>query len=283
MRITRRTLLTAATGGLAGCSGTRLLNALVPRGDYVARTDVPYGALPRQQLDVYLPREPAADSPLVVFFYGGSWTRGERADYRFVGEALASAGVAAVIPDYRLSPAVDWRGILQDCAAASRWAFDQAPSLGAPRRRIYLMGHSAGAYNAAMLALDARWLGAQQLQPRQLAGWIGLAGPYDFLPIGDPEAQRAFGWPATPADSQPIAHVSAAAPRTLLIAGRKDTTVNAVRNSAGLAQRLQQAGVAVELDLLDDASHVSVVAALASPLRHLAPEREHVLRFVQGA
>ena len=277
----RRALL-AAAGGLAlgGCSATAALNSLVPSGTYRLEADVAYGLHERQRLDVYLPAQPTTDAPLVVFFYGGSWTRGSRADYRFVGEALASAGIVAAVADYRLSPRVGWTAILEDCAAATEWSWANATRLGASARRVHLMGHSAGAYNAAMLALDARWLARVRRRPADLRGWIGLAGPYDFLPIGDPDTQRAFGWPATPADSQPVAHVSAAAPPSLLLAPREDHTVDPVRNTLGLAQRLRRAGASTEGELLAGVSHVTIVAALARPLRGLAPVRDEVTRFV---
>ena len=248
--LNRRNLLIPALLPLAGCSATGTLNALVPRSTYRLQEGIAYGPAPRQRLDAYLPEGGARDAPLVVFFYGGDWTRGERADYRFVGEALASAGIVTVVADYRLSPAARWTGILEDCAAAVRWCADNTARLGASRRRIHLMGHSAGAYNAAMLALDRRWLGAQQLQPADLAGWIGIAGPYNFLPIEDPEVQRAFDWPNTPAASQPVAHVSAQAPRTLLLTPREDKRVNHDRNSAALAERLRTAGVPVRQEVL---------------------------------
>jgi acetyl esterase/lipase len=219
---------------------------------------------------------------MVVFFYGGTWSHGERATYRFVGEALASAGIVAVVADYRLSPQVHWREILQDCAAATGWAFRNAARYGASGERIHLMGHSAGAYNAAMLALDGRWLAAQQLRPRQLAGWVGIAGPYNFLPITDPDSRRAFDWPATPADSQPVAHVSAQAPRTLLLATRDDRTVDPERNSGVLAQRLQAAGAPVRLAFVEHVNHATIIAALAGPLRRLAPVRHEVVDFVSA-
>ena len=277
---TRRSLLGAGALALAGCSATRALDAVVPRSTYRAKDGQAYGPDPRQRLDVYLPLARRPDAPLAVFFYGGSWTRGNRADYRFVGEALASAGIVTVVADYRLSPQVDWTGILQDCAAATRWAWDQAPRLGASRRRFHVMGHSAGAYNAAMLALDARWLAAHGMQPHELAGWVGIAGPYNFLPIGDPDTRVAFDWPDTPAASQPIAHVSPQAPRTLLVAARDDTLVDPQRNSEALAARLQHAGVPVRLALEEHVNHVTVIAALATPLRALAPVRDEVTRFL---
>ena len=279
----RRTFLAAAGGAvLSGCSATGALNALVPSGTYRAEEGIAYGPLARQRLDAYLPLQPVADAPLVVFFYGGSWSSGERGSYRFVGEALASAGIATVIPDYRLSPQVQWQEILRDCAAATDWAASNAQRLGAAPRRLHLMGHSAGAYNAAMLALDARWLRQHGRDPRELAGWIGVAGPYDFLPISDPATRRAFGWPGTPRESQPIAHVGPQAPRTLLLAARDDGTVHPQRNSGGLAQRLREAGVPVQLEFFEGVNHVTVIAALATPLRHLAPVRQEVLQFVRA-
>jgi acetyl esterase/lipase len=278
---TRRTLIVAASGlALGGCSATAALNSLVPSGTYRLEQDIAYGLDERQRLDVYLPPQPTTGAPLVVFFHGGNWTRGSRADYRFVGEALASAGIIAAVADYRLSPQVRWTAILEDCATASGWAWTNATRLGASAQRVHLMGHSAGAYNAAMLALDDRWLRRVGRTPRDLRGWIGLAGPYDFLPIGDPDTKRAFGWPATPVDSQPVAHVSAGAPRSLLLAPREDHTVDPVRNTLGLAERLRRAGAFTEGELLDRVSHVTIVAALAKPLRGLAPVRDEVTRFV---
>ena len=269
---------------LSACSSTELLDKLVPDDSYVPYPSAAYGADPRQQLDVYLPLPSASSSaarPMVVFFYGGSWSSGERASYRFVGEALASRGVVTLVADYRLSPQVRYPAFLQDSAAAVSWAFAHAAELGADPGRIYVMGHSAGGYNAAMLALDPRWLAQVGLRPQQLAGWIGIAGPYDFLPIGIPEVQQAFDWPSTPADSQPLMHVSAAAPRTLLIAASNDALVSPQRNTLALDRRLRDAGVPVHTHVLERVSHVTVLGALARPLNFLAPVAELVTDFVK--
>ncbi len=284
-RMTRRTgVFAAAAALLSGCSGAQTLNALVSRDTYSAREGIAYGKDPRQQLDVYFPPGFASggqtQAPVAIFFYGGSWTQGERADYRFVGEALASAGVVTVISDYRLSPQVRYPVFLQDNALAVKWVMDHLAEIGGDPKRVYLMGHSAGGWSAAMLALDARWLGAQGLSPRQFAGWIGLAGPYDFLPIENPDAQVAFEWPSTPRDSQPIHHVSRASPPALLIAPVKDNLVNPERNTEGMAKLLRQAGVPVTLRRHSGVSHVTLAASLARPLRWLAPVREEVLQFM---
>jgi acetyl esterase/lipase len=83
-----------------------------------------------------------------------------------------------------------------------------------------------------------------------------------------------------PGRQQPITHVSAQAPRTLLLAAREDPTVDPQRNSVALADRLQHVGVSVRLRLPDHVNHVTVIAALASPLRALAPVRDEVTGFV---
>ncbi|MDP3605883.1 MAG: alpha/beta hydrolase [Polaromonas sp.] len=274
-------LSVAGLTALTGCSASGALNALVPGDSYSLRADVAYGPEVRQRLDVYLPLQRRTPGPVVVFFYGGSWTTGERASYRFIGEALASRGIAVVVADYRLSPAVKYPVFLQDSAQAMRWAFENLGELGADPRQVFVMGHSAGAYNAAMLALDARWLGGAGMQTTQLAGWIGLAGPYDFLPIGNRDVRVAFDWPGTPADSQPMAHASKNSPPALLLAARGDTTVNPVRNTEALARRLQAAGVPVGLHVYDRVSHVTLVAALATPLRGLAPVLDDIAAFVR--
>ena len=273
---------------LTACSAVDVLNATVPTGTYRRTADLAYGNHPRQKVDIYLPSQLLADkalaaggAPMVVFFYGGSWSFGDRADYRFVGEALAAQGIAVVVADYRLSPEVRYPVFVQDSAMATRWAFDNAQKYGADPARIFVMGHSAGAYNAAMLALDKRWLGGVGLSPAKLAGWIGLAGPYDFLPIGDRRTQVAFEWPNTPADSQALFHASSASPPALLLAPEKDSLVNTQRSTVGLAQRLKSSGVQVESELYDTVSHVTIVATMASVFRGRAPVLERVTGFVK--
>ena len=265
---------------LSACSAVDLLNATVPSDTYRRTEGVAYGPEARQMADIYQPKTAVANAPLVVFFYGGSWSMGERADYRFVGEALASKGIVTVVADYRLSPQVRYPVFVQDSALALRWAFDHALEYGADPTHFFVMGHSAGAYNAAMLALDKRWLEGVGLTPSRLAGWIGLAGPYDFLPIGDRLTQVAFNWPDTPADSQPLAHASKASPPALLLAPTSDKVVNSQRSTVAMAQKLSSNAVRVEYELFDNVSHVTLVAAMASVLRGRAPVLERVTGFI---
>ena len=209
---------------------------------------------------------------------------GDRADYKFVGEALAASGTVTVVADYRLSPAVRYPVFLQDSAEAVKLALNNAEAWGVSPERVFLMGHSAGAYNAAMLALDPRWLPGAGVRRAQIAGWIGLAGPYDFLPIDIPEVQVAFEWPNTPVNSQPLFYAlqpDAAAPqRVLLLAAREDEVVNPQRNTVALAQALKQRGEAVQAELFGRVGHATLIGAMAAPLRGLAPVLETVRQFL---
>ena len=277
--------LALAAALLAACSPLRIVNGLVPSGSYRFEGGIAYGGAPRQQLDVYRPLPSAMPAeghrPLVVFFYGGTWSSGDRASYKFLGQALAARGAVVVIADYRLSPQVTYPVFVQDSALAVKWGLDHAAQLGADPRQVYVMGHSSGAYNAAMVALDGRWLQAVGASPAQLAGWIGLAGPYDFLPIGMPAARVAFNWPDTPASSQPIAYASSAAPRTLLMAATRDELVDPARNTEQMADRLRADGVDVQLREFDNLSHITLIGAFARPLQWIGgPVLPPVLSFL---
>ncbi|MBN9203402.1 alpha/beta hydrolase [Methylibium petroleiphilum] len=284
----RRTLL--RTGGLTGlalgltaCAPTRVLNALADSDTYTLKADLPYGPDPRQRLDIYAPTRAAtsAGHPVALFFYGGSWNNGERADYRFVGEALASRGVLTLIADYRLYPQVSYPDFLRDCAAALAWTLGETRGLGGDAGRVFVMGHSAGAYNAAMLALDPRWLAAEHRTPQQLAGWIGLAGPYDFIPIVNPDVRPVFHHPEVPPESQPIRYADRAAIRSFLGAAAKDSLVDPQRNTIQLARRLESHGTNVTLHLYERVNHVTLAGALARPLRFLAPVLDDVEAFIK--
>ena len=219
---------------------------------------------------------------MVVFFYGGSWNSGERRNFAFVGEALASRGILTLLADYRLYPEVRYPDFLHDSAAALAWGLSRAEGLGGNPRRVFVMGHSAGAYNAAMLALDARWLAPTGHTPRELAGFVGLAGPYDFLPIENPDAQPVFFHPNYPPGTQPLDYASAAAPRSFLGAAKADKLVDPQRNTQSLANRLQAAGVPVTVKLYNRVGHVTLIASFGAPLRWLAPVLDDVAAFINA-
>ena len=289
MTILRTTLLSLLatiplTAGLIACSPLTAINALSSGSASQVTHGLAYGPLPRQKLDVYAPKHQTGLAPVVVFFYGGNWTSGERADYAFVGHALASRGYLAVIADYRLSPDVHYPEILQDAARAVAWAALESRRHGGDPSRLFVMGHSAGAYNAAMVALDASLLARHGMRPHDLRGWIGLAGPYDFLPIENPTARPVFFYPDTPTSSQPIHHVTPEAPPALLIAPApgKDKLVNPQRNTGGLATALRAQQRPVTEIYYDSVSHATLVASLAGPLRMLAPTLDAVSAFIDA-
>lgn len=263
------------------CSPTAVLNALAPREGVTVTRDIPYEAGPRHTLDIYAPRRSAQPAPVVVFFYGGNWDSGAKAMYRFVGAALAARGVETVIPDYRLYPQVRFPAFMEDAAAAVAWTHANIANYGGHPGRLFLMGHSAGGQIATLLALDRSYLQSHDLSPRRdISGVIGLAGPYDFLPLHSAELKTIFGPEAARPRSQPINYVTPDAPPMLLLAGRADDTVDP-GNTLRLAARLRAAGDCVQDVLYPNIGHKSLIAAFARPLGFLAPAREAVIRFVE--
>lgn len=259
---------------LAGCESA--LFAFANRGVDPPETSVAFAPAQGLSLDVYRPQGTGRTAaPVVVFFYGGGWTRGSRAQYRFVGRRLAQNGVLAIVADYRLYPQATFPVFVEDGAKAVRWARDNAAAYGGDAGRLYVMGHSAGAQIGGLIASDARYLAAEGLQRDDLAGFIGLAGPFDFTigryaPIFGPQAQ----WPR----AMMLNHVDAGAPPLLLIHGTADD-VTWPRNSTRVADKAKAAGVRTELLLLEGGKHTTPIQAFYDPKR--APEvLPAVLRFV---
>jgi len=268
------------TLGVAACSPLRFFDTVMPKdaGSRLVLSGAAYGADPRQKLDLYAPTMPAARPwPVIVFMYGGSWNSGIREGYGFVGRALASRGFMVAIPDYRLVPTVRYPAFLEDNAAAVRWVIAHVGEYHGDPQRLVLAGHSAGAYNAAMLAYDPRWLGGARAAVRAM---IGLAGPYDFLPSQLSSVIAAFGNAADPASTQPINHIGPGAPPALLATGDKDDLV-APRNSDTLAARLQAAGSPVERRRYPRVGHLGLITAIAEPFRTRAPVLDDMANFAR--
>jgi acetyl esterase/lipase len=285
-RVSRRGALAGMSAlFLAGCSrlGFFAANAPAAFGSYKRKTNIAYGPNPQQRLDVYSPEKATGLCPVVIFWHGGRWREGDKVDYRFVGAALAESGYMAVVANYRHYPEVKMPGFMHDAALAVLWTAAHANEHGGAAERLYLMGHSAGAHLAALVTLDPRYFAAAGQAAPHITGVIGLSGPYDFLPLLEPDVQDMFGPPQLYPQSQPINFVRADAPPMLLVHGLKDVTV-LPKNSLNLATALRAFGVPVTLKLYPKVSHSDTVAALTALLRGRAPTLADIRAFVaQGS
>jgi acetyl esterase/lipase len=240
-------------------------------------TSIAYAKGARHTLDVCRPKTATA-APVIVFFYGGGWRSGSKRIYRSVAKALARRGYVAVLPDYRIYPQVRYPDFLDDGAQAVRWVKDNVKRYGGDSQKIFLMGHSAGAHIAAMLAIDATWLQKVGLMPgRDIAGLIGVSGPYDFLPLKDETLKIIFG--GNRPETQPIFHVTPGAPPALLLTGDKDDVVGA-GNSTRLAERLRAAGNEATAVIYPRIGHYLIVAAIAPVIRALVPVLRDIDDFI---
>ena len=273
-------LLLMAVATLNACSPAQLLNSTISRADLTILHDISYGPHPRETLDIYRPAR-SGTYPVVVFFYGGAWNSGSKSMYPFVAATLARHGLVVIVPDYRLYPTIQYPIFLQDCAQAVAWTSAHMAQIGGNPRKLFLMGHSAGAYNALMLALDPALLAAAGTSRNTLAGAIGLAGPYDFLPMTG-NTRAVFG-PATdnPA-TQPITYADAHAPPLLLLAGTNDTTVRP-RNTQSLANHIRTAGGQAETHFYPGVAHIGLVLAIAPLFQGKAPVLRDILAFIDSA
>ncbi len=267
---------------LTGCSNPAMLNTLTPKSGYAAATNIAFDNTTGLKLDVYTP-EHAHKAPVVIFLYGGRWQSDQtkpKEDYLFVGQALASQGFVAVIPDYRTYPPALYPTFVQDSAKAVAWVHANIATYGGDADGIVLMGHEAGAYNAAMLTLDPVFLQAAGGSRAWVKGMIGLAGPYDFLPIVDPTLRAIFGSPDQYNRTQPVLWVDGSNPPMLLIHGEVDTVVP-VKNTRSLAQHIQNAGGAVETVIYPDLDNRWVLNSLSDTWRTRADVLPNIVDFVR--
>ena len=271
----KKPALVAALLSLAACSPPNLLSTLnkfVPgdNGAHRVAEGVTFAPDRGLKLDVWAPRPTDHKLPVVIFLYGGGWVAGSRGGYSFAGSGYAGQGFVTVVPDYRLVPTVRFPAFVDDGALAVKWTRDNIARFGGDPDRIALAGHSAGSYNAAMLALDPHFLRDAGVPAGTIKAAALLSGPYDFYPFTEVRGRDALGnWPR-PAETQPINFVTRAAPPMLLATGSADDIVKP-RNSEALAAKLRANDVPVELKVYSGKSHVDLAKSLSRPFRGTTP------------
>lgn len=275
-------LALAAAPGAAQAQGLNILaplsvGAAMDGGVAELGKNVAYGVGDRLKLDVYAPQNPKGPAPVVFFIYGGSWNSGSKDHYPFVGHAFAASGFVTVIADYRVYPDTGYPGFLEDLAAALKWTESNIARYGGDPERLFLVGHSAGAYNAVMLALDHSFLHDQGVSV-PVRAVAGISGPYDFYPFEYGVVSDVFGKVDNPEGTQPVNLVTADAPPMYLVSGTSDPIVRPV-NTQTLAQRLRDAGRVVDERYYEGLGHMEPIISLGAAWRWRAPILNDIVSF----
>lgn len=279
--VTRCILIFAVVAlSVSGCSKLDLFNTLVPYDAGVEKiaSNVAYGEEPRQTLDIYRPRAATGASPVLFFIYGGSWNSGAKDEYAFVGHAFAAAGYVTVIADYRLVPNVRYPAFVNDGAKALAWTYRNIDRYGGDPGRLFVAAHSAGAYNAMMLAADPAFLRRRGLSTDIIRAVAGLSGPYDFLPLDVDVTRQAFKGAGNLAATQPINHVHRGMPPAFIACGTADTLVKP-KNTRVMARKLADAKVPHEVRYYKGVGHAGTLVSVSKPFRNHAPVLADILSF----
>ena len=282
-----------ATQQVQALSALAIVNGITSNGGVGVSKNILYGDEPNQDLDIYYPKpltkamksknvtddNAINDSyPMVVFVHGGSWESGNKDEYAFVGQSLAQAGYVTAVINYRKAPEHVYPDYVQDAAQAIAWSYNNAKSLHADPKRLAVIGHSAGAFNAVAAVANEDFLAPYEIKPKDIAAVVGIAGPYsyDFRKFS---SRTAFGSDATPETVMPDRQIKGAQPPYLLLTAEKDKIVH-VTNTTKMTQALKAAGVKVETGEIAGASHATSIGAMAPPLRWVNDVRAQVLSYL---
>ncbi len=258
----------------------KLSELIAPLGklgpQHLRATNVSYGVAHKQSYDVYA-RADLTSAPVVLFWHGGSWNGGDKSSYGFVGNALASLGYVAIVPNYRLYPEVRFPTFIEDAAAVVGDVYTKVHRWGGDRNHLFAVGHSAGAHTAAALTYDPRYIKAVGLPSNTISGFIGISGPYDLVPTGGyrkifPMEDAAQPWR--------IARLPIHSPApALLLHGLTDRIV-LPHHSKRLARHVRAHGGAVTLRLSRFHEHFSIMIAFLWPVSKWSHSIRSIRKFV---
>ncbi len=260
----------------AACAPVKFLNTITPSGSYKLDKSVAYGDGERQKLDIYQPKQPKENAPVVVFVHGGSWDSGTKDIYKFVGESFASQGYTTVISNYRLYPEVIYPEFINDTAAAIAYTAKRYSKQG-----VIVIGHSAGAYNAMMATVEPKYLRAQGVEVCQVvAGMVGLAGPYGAFPLQAEKYVTMFP-DRHSADDAPVNLINGPTPPLFMAIGDEDTTVSEL-HSLKLQEIIRARGGMADFKIYPGLNHTAVVKVLSRYFDEDSTLKADMLTFIEA-
>jgi acetyl esterase/lipase len=260
----------------------------------------------RHRLDLFFPKS-CRDFPVVMLVHGGAWMVGDNRSfglYSSVGEFLASRGIGAVLPNYRLSPGVKHPEHVKDVARAFAWTHAHIAEYGGRPDQLFLAGHSAGGHLVSLLASDERYLKAEGLGTGDVRGVVAVSGVFcippdkvdlrvggsspdavrlnEVLPLrGDRTAWCATGLPGLPlrlnifgpefgndpnvrADASPLNHVRPGLPPFLLLTAEHEVP-KLVAEARDFHGALVEQGGESQLMCVEGRNHNSIMFSACDP------------------
>jgi acetyl esterase/lipase len=223
----------------------------VPSAEYQDRKD---------RLDLYVP-DGASRAPVVVSIHGGLLRQGDKSEEAYVGQRFAAAGFVTAVISYRLSPSVTHPAHAEDAAAAVAWVKRNIADHGGDPAQLFVIGHSAGAYLAALIALDSRYLGAHRLAPKDLRAVVPVSAFFyvDREGVAPDRPKDVWGTDAAVwRQASPSAHVNGAAPPMLVVYADGDEPWRR-QQQMDFVKDLRAAGArSIDLRMIAGRSHMSI-------------------------
>jgi len=241
--------------------------------------DLPYGDDPKQRLDLYLPKEPVAGAPVLVFFHGGGFAEGDRAHYGYIAAPFARQGIVTAIASYRLtSDGHHYPAQADDTKSAVVWLHRNVARFGGDPDRLFISGHSAGAIMIADVGVDRGWLEALGISRAAIKGIVPVSGSYD---IGEGSLDAYAPTMALKRQASAVHHVNDPAPAAVIAFGTREDGYR--EPSRVLARKLEEKGVAVALLALEGEDHKDTVMSLGTEGSVLFDAVMGMIRGASGA
>jgi acetyl esterase/lipase len=221
----------------------------------------------KDKLDLYLPEGKTAEPvPVIVSLHGGALMEGDKADQAFIGERLASAGIATAVVNYRLSPGVSHPAHIQDAAAAFAWVKRHIASYGGNPDQVFVIGHSAGAYLAALLALDRTYLAPHRFSPDDIRGVVPVSAFYwvERPGVAPDRDKRVWGDdPRKWVEASPAHRIRAGAPPLLVLYADGDEEWRRQQNTEMAAALAAAGNEQIQLAKIAGRTHLTIWSKIA--------------------
>ena len=248
--------------------------------------DVPYlqgagFASGKDKLDLYLP-EGVRNAPVIVSYYGNQLMGGDKSEDAYVGRRFAAAGFVTAVVNYRLSPEVSHPAHVQDAAASFAWVKRHIGEYGGNADQVFIIGYSAGAYLAALLSTDSRYLAAHGLSPRDIRGTVPVSAFYwvERRGVAPDRDKRVWGNdPNVWIDASPAHHLQPGGPPMLILYAERDEDWRREQN-VEFATAMKQAGhKSIDLAMIGNRNHATIWSRVGDENDETA---EWIIRFVRS-